>query len=129
MRIQVFLLLCLAAAGAAAQDVPFFPQPAYFKRSFATTSNKYELQPPVRLEEFVIDGKLELSLKSYLDLVMSNNPDITIQKVSIERQQNAILRAFAPFDPFLQATSMRRVRTRRLPRPSLTPPPITPARM
>ena len=104
MRIQVFLLLCLAAAGAAAQDVPFFPQPAYFKRSFATTSNKYELQPPVRLEEFVIDGKLELSLKSYLDLVMSNNPDITIQKVSIERQQNAILRAFAPFDPFLQGS-------------------------
>ena len=36
------------------------------------------LQAPVRLRDFVVDGKLELSLQDYLDLVMANNTDIAI---------------------------------------------------
>ena len=91
--------LCTALLG---QNETFFPRPAYFKAHFKTTPTRVELAPPVRLGDFVADGKLELSLKNYLDLVMANNPDITIQKVLLDRQVNAILRAFGPFDPFLQ---------------------------
>ena len=43
-----------------------------------------ELQPPARLADFVQDGKLELSLRAYLELVMANNTDIAIQKLSVE---------------------------------------------
>jgi outer membrane protein len=102
MRLFLFILIFPAvAATLSAQSEPYFPRPAYFKEHFRTTPTRVELQPPVRLNEFVVDGKLELSLKNFLDLTMSNNPDITIQKVSVERQVNAILRAFGPFDPFL----------------------------
>ncbi|MEP7363732.1 MAG: TolC family protein, partial [Acidobacteriota bacterium] len=60
--------------------------------------------PPTRLGDFVVDSKLELSLKSYLELVLANNTDIQIQKLTIETQRNAITRAFAPFDPTAIAT-------------------------
>jgi outer membrane protein len=92
------LLLSAARLGAQAPE-PFFPKPAYFKRHFGTVSPKVELQNPVRLDDYSISGKLELSLKNYLQLVMANNPDISIQVVSVEIQKDAITRAFAIFDP------------------------------
>jgi outer membrane protein TolC len=95
----IVFVLCTALL---ADNEAFFPQSSYFKNHFKTTPTKVELEPPARLSDYVADGKLELSLKNFLDLAMANNPDITIQKVSVERQVNAILRAFGPFDPFLQ---------------------------
>src|SRR3974377_1220288 len=96
--------LLIFAAGLSAQDPePFFPKPAYFKRHFGTVSPKVELQSPKPLGDFAISGKLELSLKDYLQLVMSNNPDISIQVVSVEIQKDAITRAFAIFDPLVRA--------------------------
>ena len=96
--------LFIFAAGLGAQDPePFFPKPAYFKRHFGTVSPKVELQNPKRLDDFAVSGKLELSLKDYLQLVMSNNPDISIQVVSVEIQKDAITRAFAIFDPLVRA--------------------------
>ncbi len=92
-------LTAFCAAGLMAQDEAFFPKPAYFKRHFGTVSPKVELQEPVRLDDFSVSGKLELSLKNYLQLVMANNPDITIQVLSVEVQKNAITRAFGIFDP------------------------------
>jgi len=103
--ITLFLVTACFALTASAGDEPFFPQPAYFKRHFPTTApTKVELQPPVRINDFAVDGKLELSLKNYIDLVLSNNPDISIQKLSIEYQKNAIERAFSVFDPALLAS-------------------------
>jgi outer membrane protein TolC len=103
MRVfRLFLLIAALCTASAGQNETFFPRPAYFKAHFKTTPTRVELAPPVRLGDYVADGKLELTLKNYLDLVMANNPDITIQKVLVDRQVNAILRAFGPFDPFLQ---------------------------
>lgn len=84
-------------------DEPFFMTPAYFKRRFTMVSPRVELAPPVHMDDYVVGGKLELSLKQYLDLVMANNPDISIQKLSVEVQKNAIQRAFATFDPTVLA--------------------------
>lgn len=82
-----------------AQTDPFFPKPSYFRNHFGNVSTKVELQPPARLADFVVDNKLELSLKSYLDLVMANNPDIIVQKLNLDISRDAILRAFSVFDP------------------------------
>jgi len=99
--LRSLLTFSLLALGAFAQDVnePFFPKPAYFRRHFGTVSNKVELKDPVRLADFVLSDRLELSLKSYLELVLANNPDIVVQKLTVEFQQNAIMRAFGVFDP------------------------------
>ena len=106
MRSNFLLTGVILLAGSvlmAQQTEPFFPKPAYFKRHFGTVSPRVELQNPVHLDDFAVSGKLELSLKNYLQLVMSNNPDITIQVVSVEIQKDAITRAFSIFDPLALA--------------------------
>jgi len=81
-----------------------FPKPSYFRETFARPITKVELQSPTRLEDYVVDGKLELSLRSYLELVMANNTDIAIQRLTVDVAQNAITRAFAAFDPLATAS-------------------------
>ncbi len=95
------VLVCSALCGA--QDFPFFPKPSYFKTYFKSPVTQVELENPARLEDFVVEGKLELSVKSYLELVLRNNPDITIQRLSVDFNRNAITRSFGPFDPLASA--------------------------
>ena len=63
-----------------------------------------ELKDPVRLKDFVVGDKLELSLKNYLALVMANNTDIQIQMLTLEIPKNAITRAFGTWDPLARAS-------------------------
>ena len=63
------------------------------------------------------DGKLELSLRSYLDAVLANNTDIQISRLTVEQPRNAILRAYSIFDPsilssFTPSRNARPVATR-----------------
>lgn len=107
MLVRFFLSLALSAVAYA--QVTAFPRAAYFREAFSKPVTKVELRPPVRLEDFVVEGKLELSLRSYLELVMANNTDLAIQRLTVELAQNNITRQFAPFDPaiFARFTSTR----------------------
>jgi outer membrane protein len=98
MLLRTLITGILLAAGALAQ-MSSFPKPSYFRETFSKTQPKVELKDPVRLKDFVVGDKLELSLKDYLALVMSNNTDIQIQMLSLETPKNAIQRAFGAFDP------------------------------
>jgi outer membrane protein TolC len=98
-------------AAAAFGQLTSFPKPSYFRQTFARPITHVELNAPVHLEDYVIGGKLELSLHSYLELVMANNTDIAIQRLTVDVAENAITRAFAPFDPLGTANfmSMRQI--------------------
>ena len=76
-----------------------FPKPSYFRETFQKTRTKVELRDPVRLKDFVVDGKVELSLKNYLALVMANNTDVQLQLLTVEIPKNAIQAAFGAWDP------------------------------
>ena len=82
-------------------DEPSFPSGNYFRKHFQFPSTKVELRPPVRLQDFVVGDKIELSLKNYIELVLANNTDVEIQRHSVDDERNNITRAFAPFDPIL----------------------------
>jgi outer membrane protein len=103
MRARLSLLLILPAIAAYGQ-LNSFPKLSYFRETFARPRTKFELQPPVRLKDSVVDEKLSLSLKTYLELVMANNTDIAIQMLSVEQPKNAITRAFAVWDPQASAS-------------------------
>ncbi len=81
-------------------ETPFFPKQTWFKRHFAEPMPKVELRGVSKFDDFVVDGKLELSLRGYLQLVLANNVDIDIQRLAVEITRNSITRAYAPFDPF-----------------------------
>jgi outer membrane protein TolC len=76
----------------------------WFRKTFRSTDTKVTIEGPVRLKEYLIDGKLTLSLKNYLDLVVANNTDISVQRLSLETPKNAIQRAFGVFDPTVNTT-------------------------
>jgi len=113
MRLRTLVGALLLAGAVAAQNFvsPVFPTPSYFREHFASHKARVELQPPVRFEDFMVNGALELSLRNYLELVMANNTDIQIQRLTLETPRNAILRAFGAFDPSLSA-SFNSTRTR-----------------
>ena len=81
------------------EGAPTIFKPNYFKMAFQKPDMKIELQPPAKLNDFVVDNKLELSMRSYLDLVLANNTEIAISKLSVEVPRNAIQRQYAIFDP------------------------------
>jgi outer membrane protein TolC len=98
MLLRTLLIGTLLAAGAFAQ-MSSFPKPSYFRETFSKSQPKVDLKDPVRLKDFVVGDKLELSLKDYLALVMANNTDIQLQMLSLEMPKNAIQRAFGVWDP------------------------------
>jgi outer membrane protein TolC len=93
------LIVCLLSASSLSAQVDPFPLPNYFRQTFGRIIPRIELRAPARLNDYVADGKLSLSLKSYLELVMENNTDIQIQMLSVETARNAITRAYSSWDP------------------------------
>ncbi|HWR51543.1 MAG TPA: hypothetical protein VN428_10575, partial [Bryobacteraceae bacterium] len=98
-RLQVPEASAFVQSAPITTSAPAFPKAGYFKQRFATPSSRVELKPPARLQDFVHGGKMELSLRDFLELVLANNTDIAIQRMNIEVPKNAIERAFSVFDP------------------------------
>ena len=100
MRIfAVFTLTLPLGAQDALLPSPRFPDAAFFRQSFSRELPRVEINPPVRLSDFAVGDHLELSLRSYIELVLANNTDIQVQRLSIETSRNAITRAYGRFDP------------------------------
>ena len=99
-RILWFTFVVVARLGA---QSALFPSRQYFREQWTRPPLQVEIQPPLRLEDYVAGGKLELSLRAYIELVIANNTDIALQKLTVLTAQNAIERAFAPFDPAFNA--------------------------
>jgi len=103
MLLRTLLTGILLTAGAFAQ-MSSFPKPSYFRETFSKTRTNVELKDPIKLRDFVVSGKLELSLKHYLELVMANNTDIQIQYLTIETPMNNIQAALGVWDPTARAS-------------------------
>jgi outer membrane protein TolC len=99
-------------------EAPTFGTRAWLSRHFNPSVPRVELEPPARLEDFIVGGNLELSLRSYIELVMTNNTEIQIQKFGVEPQRNAITRAFGAFDPSV-GLAFRSTRATQLPTSSI----------
>ena len=100
MLVRLLCLTVVAALLAVAQFATF-PDAAYFREQWQASPLDIEIDSVGGLDDFYFDGKIELSLRSYIELVMVNSPDINLQKLAVFEQQNAIQRAFSPFDPTL----------------------------
>ena len=104
MKLRYIALALVCVSWLCGQEAPLFPRPSYFKKMLSTPTGRVELQPPVRLADAVVDGKVTLSLRTYLELAMANNTDIAVQKLSVETWRYAVTAAFGKFDPTLLAS-------------------------
>jgi len=117
MLFRTLITGILLTAGAWAQ-MSSFPKPSYFRETFQKTQTKVELREPAKLKDFVVSGKVELSLKHFLELVMANNTDVQLQLISLEIPRNNILSVFGLWDPTARA-SFSTTRTTGLPSSAL----------
>jgi len=81
-----------------------FPDKSYWQAMWQAAPYDVEIESVSQLENYVVNDRIELSLKAYLELVMANNPNINLQKLSVYEQQNAIQRSLSPFDPTATAS-------------------------
>jgi outer membrane protein len=56
------------------------------------------------LNDYVVDGKLTLTLHDAVLLALENNSNVRLEESAVESQKMAVLGSFAPFDPQLQAS-------------------------
>ena len=56
---------------------------------------------PEHLRNYVVDGKLKLSLQDAVVLTLENNSLVRIQETQVEFSKFSLLGAHSPFDPVL----------------------------
>jgi len=97
-------LLALLLASVAVAQTSSFPKPNYFRQVFEQTRTHVDLRDPVKLRDYLVDGKMELSLKNFLELVMANNTDIQVNFLSVDIPRNNITLTLGAFDPTANAS-------------------------
>jgi outer membrane protein len=96
-----FALILLGAISASAQSAPqkeVAPKPAAQKKD--TTS----LPNPDGFQNFVVAGKLTLSVDDAIRLALANNTNVRLDHTQIENSQYALIAALSPFDPALTSS-------------------------
>lgn len=95
LGLLLFLSLCASAQFTPAKT----PTGNLFQRPSAPT----QVQGPSRLDEFIVEGKLRLSLEDAILLTLLNNSDVNVNRAQFDLSQFAVLRAHSPFDPLFVA--------------------------
>ena len=63
-----------------------------------------KLGTPQQLRNYVVDGKLRLSLRDAVVLTLENNSTVRVQETQVESSKFSLLGAHAPFDPIVTSS-------------------------
>jgi len=83
-----------------AQSSPF-PTPQWFREVVKRPIPPAQLSGPEKLRDYVVDGKLQLSLDQAIQLALVNNTNIRIDELTYQNAWYNVLSAHSPFDPIL----------------------------
>lgn len=100
LRRLLLLLLALSAA-ASAQT---FPRPSYFQKFFVKPNRNVQIAPVPTMDQFVVNGKLRLSLADAIQLTLDNNTDINLNRLQLDTARFNLNRTYGPFDPVLTSS-------------------------
>ena len=103
-RVSTLLLLTIAVLVPVLGCAQTFPGPEYFQRIFRYPHVQTQLEGPQSLDEYIVNGKLRLTLQDSIRLMLLNNTDVRISQGSLQQSPFAVRRAYAPFDPTLTAS-------------------------
>ncbi len=109
MRKRFLVVVCaliafgFTAAGLRAQTVTF-PQPQWFREMMQRPDASTQLPGPEHLRDYVVDGKVRLTLEQAVQLAIANDPDFHVDELSYQNARFGILRAYSQFDPFVATT-------------------------
>ncbi len=103
------LRLCVLAAAflgfylaqAAQVCAQTFPAPDYFRRIWGTLEVPEQVTGPDKLRDYVLSGRLRLTLEDAIRLTLLNNTEVKLNQLQYEGSRYALLRTHQPFDPFV----------------------------
>ena len=98
--LMVVVLGILAPAGRAQT----FPAPDWFRERVERAQLPQRLPEPQGLRDYVVNGKLRLTLADAIKLMLANNTGVKINEIQYEITRFAILQAFQPFDPIFTSS-------------------------
>ena len=101
LRISAFFVLVTFASLLNAQT---FPSPQYFQHSFRFPHVQTQLSGTQSLDDYIVDGKLRLSLQDAIRLMLLNNTDVRISQGQLDQFSFGVGRAYSAFDPVLNAS-------------------------
>jgi outer membrane protein len=64
-----------------------------------------KLPAPQHIRDYVVDGKLRLSLRDAVFLTLENSSSVHVQEAQVESEKFALLHAYQPFDPAVQGVA------------------------
>src|SRR5215471_12477315 len=97
---RVIGCLLLSSLCASAQLLPAKPG---LGNPFHRPSAPRQVPGPSRVDEFIVEGKLRLSLEDAILLTLLNNSDLSVSRAQYDLSQFAVQRAHSPFDPIFLA--------------------------
>jgi outer membrane protein len=91
-----FVTSCLSTVGA--------QQDESYGRLLTPQVRSDKLEAPQHLRNYVVDGKLRLSLRDAVVLTLENNSTVRVQETQVELSKFSLLAAHAPFDPIVTSS-------------------------
>jgi len=101
-----WLVSCLFLFSVLQLTPPAYAQKGEAYSDFATPQvRSYKLGMPEHLRNYVVDGKLKLSLQDAVVLTLENNSFVRVQETQVDLSKFALLATHSPFDPVLTGLS------------------------
>jgi outer membrane protein len=66
-------------------------------------NNAGNIRAPQGFKQYVVKGKLRLTLADAIRLMLLNNSSVRVEQQSVEQARDAVTRSLAPFDPILNS--------------------------
>jgi len=96
---RLCLVMLITQCAGVSLSAQTFPTPGYFRRVVPRPTPPVQVPGPEGLKDFVVAGKLRLSLDDAIRLTLLNNTDVRINQLALETSGFGVTRAYAAFDP------------------------------
>jgi outer membrane protein TolC len=99
LRSLGFIAVVMLALGPARARAQMFPTPGYMRQMVFTPLAPSQSRGPEALRDYVVGGKLRLTLQDAVRLALLNNTDVRVGELPVENARFNLLGAYQPFDP------------------------------
>ncbi len=98
-HIRVFLAVISTLLFVESARAQTFPAPDYLRQMIYRPQIPSQLPGPEGLRDYVVDGKLRLSLADAIRLTLLNNTNVRMNRLQVDDAKFNLVRSYAPFDP------------------------------
>lgn len=97
------LLLGFVPRAVRGQSTPF-PMPKWFKEVVLPPQLPSQIPNPEHVADYVVDGKIRLTLEQAIQLALANNTSVRIDDLTYQSSAFNVLSAHSPFDPSVNSS-------------------------